>query len=80
MEKNKETYKFLCEGEWDQKCFFFFNKLMIELLYKNTYFNTKKLNTCLLSMIVSSLQEFKDVLSEKILSVLPPIREIEYQT
>jgi len=60
--------------------FFFFNKLMIELLYKKTYFNTKKLNTCLLSMIVSSLQEFKDVLSEKILSVLPPIREIEYQT
>lgn len=50
--------------------FFYFNKVMIELLYKKTYFNTEKLNPCLLSMIISLLQEFKKVLPEKILSVL----------
>lgn len=68
--KIKKTYKFLCEKERDQKCFFYFNKVMIELLYKKTYFNTEKLNPCLLSMIISLLQEFKKVLPEKILSVL----------
>jgi len=30
--------------------------------------------------MVSSLQEFKDVFPKRILSVLQPIREIEYQT
>lgn len=68
------------ESEIKNVFYFYFNKLMIELLYKKTYFNTKKLNPCLFSMIVSSLQEFKDVFPKRILSVLQPIREIEYQT
>ena len=57
----------------------FLNKPMIILLYKEALSNTNQIDTSLSSSIVSLLQEFEYVFSEKIPKGLPPIRGIEHQ-
>jgi len=52
---------------------------MILLLYKEVYFNTNKLDSCVLSVCVSLLHEFKDVFLDEILSGLSFTRGIEHQ-
>ena len=58
---------------------YFFYMPMILLLYKETYFKSNKLDSCVPSICVSLLHEFKDVFSNKIPSWLPPIKRIEHQ-
>jgi hypothetical protein len=50
---------------------------MILLLYKETYFNSDGLNSCVPSIAKFLLQEFEDIFPKKIPNGLPPIREIE---
>jgi hypothetical protein len=50
---------------------------MILLLYKEVYFNSKELDSCVPSGYVSFLQQF-DVFLDKILSGLSPIKGIEH--
>ena len=52
---------------------------MILLVYKEAYFNSHSLDSCVPNVVKVLLQEFKDVFPEEISSGLPPIREIEHQ-
>jgi len=52
---------------------------MILLVYKEAYFNSNNLDSCVPSVVKVLLQEFKDVFSEEIPSSLPPIKGIEHQ-
>jgi hypothetical protein len=58
---------------------YFFDMSMILLLYKETYFNANELDSCVLSICVSLLHEFKNVFPDKIPSGLPSIKGIEHQ-
>ena len=53
------------------------NMPMILLLYKEVYFNSKELDSCVPSGYVSFLQQF-DVFLDEILSGLSPIKGIEH--
>ena len=48
-------------------------------MYKEACFNTNKLDESLPSVVVSLLQEYKDVFPNDVPSGLPPIRGIKYQ-
>jgi hypothetical protein len=50
---------------------------MILLLYKETYFNSDDLNSCVPSIAKFLLQEFEDIFPKKMPNGLPSIREIE---
>jgi len=51
----------------------------ILLMYKEAYFNSNILDSCILSVVKVLLQEFENVFPEEIPSGLPPIRGIEHQ-
>jgi hypothetical protein len=53
--------------------------LMILLLYKEAFFNSDDLDSCVSSVVKVLLQEFKDVFPDDIPSGLPPIRGIEHK-
>jgi hypothetical protein len=50
--------------------FFYFNKVMIELLYKKTYLTLKNLILVFLAWLYLYYKNLKKVLPEKIISVL----------
>jgi hypothetical protein len=52
---------------------------MIVLMYKEALLNTNQLDPSLPSVVVSLLQDFKDILPEEVPHGLPPIRGIEHQ-
>jgi len=52
---------------------------MILLLYKEAFFNSDELDSCVPSVVKVLLQEFEDVFLDDIPSGLPPIRGIEHQ-
>jgi hypothetical protein len=52
---------------------------MIVFLYKEALLNTNELDPIMPSSVVSLLQEFEDVFSDKVLHGLPPTRGIEHQ-
>jgi hypothetical protein len=52
---------------------------MILLVYKEAYFNSDNLDSCVPSVVKVLLQEFKDVFPEEIPSGLSPIKGIEHQ-
>jgi hypothetical protein len=52
---------------------------VILLVYKEAYFNSNNLDSCVPSVVKVLLQEFEDVFSEEIPSSLPPIKGIEHQ-
>jgi hypothetical protein len=52
------------------KMFFYFNKVMIELLYKKTYLTLKNLILVFLAWLYLYYKNLKKVLPEKIISVL----------
>jgi hypothetical protein len=56
---------------------YFYDMPMILLLYKEVYFNSKELDSCVPSGYVSFLQQF-DVFLDEILSGLSPIKGIEH--
>ena len=51
---------------------------MILLMYKEAFFNSDDLDSCVPSIVKVLLQEFKDVFPDDIPSGLPPIRGIEH--
>jgi hypothetical protein len=53
--------------------------LMILLLYKEAFFNSDDLDSCVSSVVKVLLREFKDVFPDDIPSGLPPIRGIEHK-
>jgi hypothetical protein len=57
----------------------FLDLLMILLVYKEAFFNSDDLDSCVPSVIKVLLQEFEDVFPDDIPSSLPPIRGIEHQ-
>jgi hypothetical protein len=52
---------------------------MILLLYKEAFFNSDDLDSCVSSVVKVLLREFKDVFPDDIPSGLPPIRGIEHK-
>ena len=52
---------------------------MILLVYKEAYFNSNDLDSCVPSVVKVLLQKFKDVFLEENRSGLPLIRGIEHQ-
>jgi hypothetical protein len=52
---------------------------MILLVYKEAFFNSDELDSCVPSVVKVLLQEFEDVFPDDIPSCLPPIRGIEHQ-
>ena len=52
---------------------------MILLVYKEAYFNSNDLDSCVPSVVKVILQKFKDVFLEENPSGLPLIRGIEHQ-
>ena len=48
-------------------------------MYKEAFFNSDDLDSCVPSVVKVLLQEFKDVFSDDIPSGLPSIRGIEHQ-
>jgi len=52
---------------------------MILLVYKEAFFNSDELDSCVPSVVKVLLQEFEDVFLDDIPSGLPPIRDIEHQ-
>ena len=52
---------------------------MILLVYKEAFFNSDDLDSCVPSVVKVLLQEFKDVFPDDIPSGLSPIRGIEHQ-
>ena len=64
------------EKQSDLTHVYFYNMPLILLLYKETYFNTNKLDSC---VCVFLLEEFEDVFVDEILSGLPLIRGIKHQ-
>uniref|UniRef100_A0A2N9ERQ8 Reverse transcriptase domain-containing protein n=1 Tax=Fagus sylvatica TaxID=28930 RepID=A0A2N9ERQ8_FAGSY len=65
--------------ESEVKRAFFADRLMIFLVYKESYLNLDETNQSLPSLAVSLLQEFEDVFPEEMPNELPPIRGIEHQ-
>ena len=63
----------------DVKSAFYTNWHIFVLLYKEACFNTNELDESLPSVVISLLQEYKDVFPNNVLSGLPPIRGIEHQ-
>lgn len=63
----------------DVKSAFYTSKPIFVLLYKETCFNTNKLDKSFPNVVVSLLQEYEDVFPNDVSSGLPPIREIEHQ-
>jgi hypothetical protein len=78
VEKLKKQPNFYAKGSQIRSTFFT-NKLMILLVYKEAYFNTKDLDSVIPSVAVSLMQEFDDVFPEDIPNGLPPLRGIEHQ-
>ena len=52
---------------------------IILLVYKEAFFNSDDLDSCVPSVVKVLLQEFEDVFPDDIPSGLPPIRGIEHQ-
>ena len=52
---------------------------MILLVYKEAFFNSDELDSCVPTVVKVLLQEFEDVFPDDIPSCLPPIRGIEHQ-
>jgi hypothetical protein len=52
---------------------------MILLVYKEAFFNSDELDSCVPSVVKVLLHEFEDVFPDDIPSGLPPIRGIEHQ-
>jgi hypothetical protein len=52
---------------------------MILLLYKEAFFNSDDLDSCVSSVVKVLLREFKDVFPDNIPSGLLPIRGIEHK-
>jgi len=52
---------------------------MILLVYKEAFFNSDDLDSCVPSVVKVLLQEFEDVFPDDIPCGLPPIRDIEHQ-
>ena len=76
--KTKKQASFYAKAS-DVKSAFDTNQPIFVLLYKEACFNTNELNESLPSVVVSLLQEYKDMFSNDVPSGLPPIRGIEYQ-
>ena len=63
----------------DLKHAYFSDLPMILLMYKEAFFNSDDLDSCVPSVVKVLLQEFEDVFPDDIPSGLPPIRGIEHQ-
>ena len=63
----------------DVKNVFYTNQPIFVLLYKETCFNTNKLDESLPSVVASLLQEYENVFPNDVPSGLPPIRGIDHQ-
>ena len=59
--------------------YFFTNKLVILLVYKEAYLNTHNLDLVVPNVAVSLLQEYDDVFPKGVSSGLPSIKGIEHQ-
>jgi hypothetical protein len=57
---------------------YFSNMPVILLVYTIIYFNITELDTCIPSVCVSLLWDYKDIFSNEIPSELPPIKGIEH--
>ena len=55
------------------------NRVLLVLIFKESYFSTNDLSSSLPVEIVNLLQEFKDVFPEELPNGLPPTRGIEHQ-
>ena len=60
------------------KFVFFTNKLMVLLVYKETYLNANKLDSLISSVVVSLLQKYDDLFLETILRGLSSIKRIKH--
>jgi flagellar biosynthesis GTPase FlhF len=76
--KAKKHVSFYAKAS-DVKSAFYTNQPIFVLLYKEACFNTNELDEFLPSVVVSLLQEYKDVFPNDVPSGLPPIRGIEHQ-
>ena len=76
--KTKKQWSFYAKAS-DVKNAFYTNQPIFVLLYKETCFNTNELDESFPSVVVSLLQEYKDMFSNDVPSGLPPIRGIEHQ-
>jgi len=74
--KSKKPNFYVREGE--VRSVVFTNKPMVLLVYKKAYHNTNDLDHVVPSVVVSLLQEFKDVFPEDIPNGLPLLRRIEH--
>lgn len=80
--KNKSEFYFILlffAKESEIKRTFMENKLLILLVYKESYFNLEEANQSLSSLAIFLLQKFEDVFPDKIRTRLPPIKGIEHQ-
>ena len=78
VEKVGKNLNFFAKSS-DLKHAYVSEMLMILLVYKEAYFNSNNLDSCVHSVVKVLLQEFEDVFPEEIPSGLPPIRGIEHQ-
>ena len=76
--KTKKQESFYAKAS-DVKNAFYTNQPIFVLLYKEACFNTNELDKSLPSVVVSLLQEYKDVFPNDVPNRLPPIRGIEHQ-
>ena len=77
-EKQKKQASFYAKVS-DVKSAFYTKQSIFVLLYKEACFNTNELDESLPSIVVSLLQEYKDMFPNDVPSGLLPIRGIEHQ-
>jgi hypothetical protein len=73
VEKLKKQPNFYAKED-EIKFVFYTNKLMILLVYKETYFNSNDLDHVVPSVFISLLHKFDNVLPEEVPNVLPPLK------
>ena len=78
VEKVGELLNFFAKSN-DLKHAYLSDMPMILLVYKEAFFNSNELDSCVPSVVKVLLQEFEDIFPDDIPSGLPPIRGIEHQ-
>jgi len=78
VEKVRKNLNFFAKSS-DFKHAYISELHMILLVYKEAYFNSDNLDSCVPNAVKVLLHELEDVFPEEILSGLPPIRRIEHQ-
>ena len=73
------TFIFFAKSN-DLKHAFLSDLPMILLVYKEAFFNSDELDSCVPSVVQVLLHEFEDVFPDDIPSGLPPIRGIEHHS